>query len=75
MCICIPCVYITHWGQKRLSDPSQLELQTVVSFYMGPLEEQPVILTAELFLQPQIIKILFHLTRLALYEGFIYICD
>ena len=36
----------------RVSDPLELELQTVVSFHMGPLEEQPVILTAEPSLQP-----------------------
>jgi hypothetical protein len=52
MRICIPYVYVTHWGQMRVSDPLELELQTVVSFHMGPLEEQPVILTAEPSLQP-----------------------
>jgi hypothetical protein len=42
----------------RVSDPLELELQTVASCHMdagnwtlGPLEEQPVLLTAELSLQ------------------------
>lgn len=39
-------------GQRRVSDPLELELQTVVSHHVGvPLEEQPVLLIAESSLQ------------------------
>ena len=38
-----------HGGQKKVSDPLELELKVVVSFYVGfwelnpgPLEEQPM---------------------------------
>jgi hypothetical protein len=33
--VCVPCVYSTHIDQKRLSDPLELELKMVVSYYVG----------------------------------------
>jgi hypothetical protein len=51
------CACSAHGGQKRASDPLKLELQIIVSgrcweTNLGPLEEQQVFLTTELFLQP-----------------------
>jgi hypothetical protein len=54
----------------RVSYPLELELQTVVSCYVcwilnpGPLEEQPVLLTAELSLQPPHFTFQMSMTKL-----------
>jgi hypothetical protein len=47
-CMCITCVPGTH-GQKRVSDPLELESQKIVCWELnlGPLKEQPVLLTTE----------------------------
>ena len=58
------CMYVHHMcacdqrGQKRASDPLKLELQKVCELpcecwklNLGPVQEQPVLLTTELFLQ------------------------
>lgn len=63
MCICVlpacmsmyQCVPGTYGSQKRALVPLEMNLQMVVSCwesYLSPLEEQPVLLTAELHLQP-----------------------
>jgi hypothetical protein len=54
---CAPHACSAHGGQKRTTDPLKLNLQMVVSHHVdagnpGPLWEQPVLLTAELSLQP-----------------------
>lgn len=45
-CVCEP------MGVRRVTNPLELEVQTVVSGHVGALEEQPVPLTTELPLQP-----------------------
>ena len=53
MYVCFVCVYHicddVHGGQKRVLAPLELELQVIVSHYvgariLGPLQEQPVFL-------------------------------
>ena len=45
MCMCTMCVSVAGRGQKRVSDPLELELQMVVSHHVGaenkglPLQE------------------------------------
>ena len=60
-CISVLCtVYSVCGGQKRVADCRELQLGMVVSYYVsagnhpGPLEEQPVLLTTEPSLRPQI---------------------
>ena len=59
MYICAQHVYNAHRYQKRVSDPLELELQLVVSHYVGagksnhgPLQEQSVLLNIEPSFQP-----------------------
>ena len=35
MYVCAPCAYNVHPGQKRVSNPLELELQMVVSHHVG----------------------------------------
>ena len=59
MYVCVPSVCSGHREQKKVLDPSELELQMVVSHHVdagnrtrsGPLQEQ-VLLSAEPSLQP-----------------------
>lgn len=57
MCVFAACVYNATGGQKRESDPPELELPVVVSCHMGSwnktraLKEQPVLLAVEPSLQ------------------------
>lgn len=43
MCPCTPCIPGAHEGQKRVTEPLELELQTAVSHHMGPLDGQPML--------------------------------
>lgn len=43
--VCVPCIYSSCGGQKDLLDP--LRLPTAVSHSVGPLEEQPAVLTVQ----------------------------
>lgn len=49
-CVCVCVCY----GQKRVAEPLELELQVVVSSHvvLGPLQEEQVLLTAETSLWP-----------------------
>lgn len=52
VCLCTPCVPGVYRGQKRTLDALELELQMVENYHalLGPLEEQPKLLTIELSL-------------------------
>lgn len=56
VCLCTTCIPGASGGQKRGSDPSELDLEKVVSLHVLEakahlLQEQPVFLTAEWSLQ------------------------
>ena len=56
ICMCIMHGLGAHGAQKRVSDPLELELK-IMSHSMGvrnpgPLQEQPVLLTVQLFPEP-----------------------
>lgn len=64
MCLGTTCVLASQEARERVLDALELELEPVKSLrVLGPLEEQPAILTTELFLQP------FSIVRMVGREG------
>ena len=64
MCL-YTCVPVAQGGQKRASESLELELQTVLSLHVGPVEEQMVLLTAEPSLCP--LEYILYLKKAPLY--------
>lgn len=62
VCMCITSMPGTRGGQKKASDPSKLETQTTMTYHVGPLKEQPALLTdgssIQLCLQTLVINVL-----------------
>lgn len=54
ICKCKACVLGACRGQKRTLDPLEVELQMIVSWELklGPLEEKPMLLSIDPYLQP-----------------------
>lgn len=75
MSVCVPCVWPdSHWGQKRLSDPLELELQMVMNCYVGAENRTLVKNCTALTLEPSLWLKSFFLKLVLVHWEFCSVC-